>query len=281
MKKIISILLVLLSLLTFSCVKRTTISDGELALIFRDAFLANAYILDKDVKFDTLQVYQPIFDKYGYSADDVAYTVGSFSKRKSARLSDVVERAIKLLEDSLKYYKLETTIIDTIENIATRRATRTIYRDERVEFYSLADSTKLQITLYDLEPGDYRLRFDYEVDSLDDNRSSYRSLTWIERPDTVAKFGLTTNYLRRRNSSDYDREFTFDTLTPNFNILLAETFEVKRKPHITFSEITFEYTPPVEQAVEEFYRQKLDLRIFANDFFHSFSPTDSLELPAL
>lgn len=263
-----------------SCLRRTTIPDEELALIFRDAFLVNAYVLEHKVNFDTLQVYQPIFDKYGYTSEDVAYTVGSFSKRKSARLSDVVERAIVLLEKGEGLYKHEAMILDSIDVKAMRLATRTIYNDDLVEFHSLKDTTKLQIELDSLLPGKYKLNFDYIVDSLDTNRSSYRTLSWVDTPNSKSRKGLSTSYLRKRSDSSHERTFNFDTLTSKVVILLAESFETKRKPHVTFSNIEVTYTPLTEIAVEELFNNKLDIRIFANDFF-DLQPTDSLELPSL
>ncbi len=260
------------------------IPDEELALIFRDAFLANAYVFDMKVKFDTVQVYQPIFEKYGYTAEDVAYTVGSFSKRKSARLSDVVESSIELLEQGANVYKHETMILDTIRQIALRRAARTIYADSLVEYYSVADSASLEIVFDSLPAGKYTFKFDYFIDSLDNNRSSYRSLTWVQPGGEGSKLkkGLSTSYLRKKVDASFTRTVTYDTLTHNVYWTLAESFEVKRKPHITFRDIAVDYTPHEEVAIEQFYREKLNVRVFANDFFATpLLQTDSLELPAL
>ncbi|MFI3316845.1 MAG: DUF4296 domain-containing protein [Rikenellaceae bacterium] len=280
MKRIILSLLLLLLFIAPSCTKRVTIPDSELALIFRDAFLANAYVLNMRVKFDTVQVYQPIFDKYGYSAEDVAYTVGSFSKRKSARLSDVVEQSIKLLEQGEAIYRHETMILDSIEARALRDATKPFYSKDLVEFYSLKDTVNLTIELDSLYPGKYEISFDYLVDSLDNNRSNYRSMSWVVTPGSTQKKGLSSSYLRKRSEASLDRTLTLDTLASRVVIVLAESYEEKRKPHVTFENIKVIHTPPLEVAVDQLFKSKLDVRIFANDFF-KLSPTDSLELPSL
>ena len=85
-------------LLLSACARHKIIPDDTLAQIFHDAFLTNAYIGSEGVKTDSLRIYEPIFARYGYTTDDVHYTIGNFSKRKSARLGDVVERAIEMLE---------------------------------------------------------------------------------------------------------------------------------------------------------------------------------------
>lgn len=273
-------MLLSLAVLTTSCVRRVTIPDSELALIFRDAFLVNAYVLNEKIEFDTLQVYQPIFDRYGYSAEDVAYTVGSFSKRKSARLGDVVEQAIRLLEKEEKIYSHEAMILDSVDAKAIRFSSRSIYSDDLVEFHSLSDTTKLRIELDSLPPGKYHISYNYHVDSLDNNKSSYRTQSWVEIPGLATKKGLSTVYLRKRTEAKHERTLNFDTLTGRVVILLAESFEAKRKPHVTFKDINVVFTPPTEDAVDQLFKSKLDIKIFAYDFFNPL-PTDSLELSAL
>lgn len=81
-----------------ACTRHKIIPDEKLAQIFHDAFLTNAYIGDERVNIDSLNIYEPIFARYGYTTRDVYYTIGNFSKRKSARLDDVVEMAIEKLE---------------------------------------------------------------------------------------------------------------------------------------------------------------------------------------
>ncbi|MFR9503626.1 MAG: DUF4296 domain-containing protein [Rikenellaceae bacterium] len=288
MKKSICCLLLTFALFSVGCIRRTTIPDDELALIFRDAFLANSYIYEKRVDFDTLQVYQPIFDKYGYSSEDVSYTVGSFSKRKSARLSDVVESAIKMLEQGELHYRNETVILDSIEAISLRRATRTIYFDDEVKYHALRDTSSLRIELDSIPAGTYRVSYDYLVDSLDTNRSSYRTMSWVENTaeeeqeasKKSPRRGLVTSYLRKRAIEDYERELVYDTMVHRLVIQLAESYEVKRKPHVTFRNVKVDYTPPAAEAIDEFYNSNLDIQIFANDFF-KLQPTDSLELSSL
>ncbi len=280
MKKILLSLLLALTFLAPSCIRRTVIPDDELALIFRDAFLVNAYVLNAKFDIDTLQIYQPIFDKYGYTSDDVSYTVGSFSKRKSARLSDVVEQSIKLLEAQADVYSHETMILDSIEARALRYTTKDFYYNERVEFYSMRDTSKLEIILEDLTPGSYRVTFDYLVDSLDNNVGSYRAMNWVVKPGTEEKRGLSSTFLRKGREGNYVRTLELDTLTSKVILLLADSYEAKRTPHVTFNDIRVSYTPPVDIAVDKLFKDKLDIRIFADDLF-DLQPTDSLELSTL
>jgi len=125
-------------------------------MIFRDAFLSNAYISEERIPTDSLRIYEPIFARYGYYDDDVHYTIGNFSKRKSARLSDVVERAIDLLEAEGKVYNRRVAILDTIDNVACRTFTRTVFADSLLRVNSLRDTARLTFSI-DVEPGEYRI----------------------------------------------------------------------------------------------------------------------------
>ena len=78
-----------------ACNKPRVIPDQRLADIFYDIYLTNAYVDRHDINLDSMMVYEPIFQKYGYTVEDLHLTINSFSKRKSARLSDAVELAIQ------------------------------------------------------------------------------------------------------------------------------------------------------------------------------------------
>ena len=76
MKRIVRISLCMLLLVTAgACARHKIIPDDTLAQIFHDAFLTNAYIGSEGVKTDSLRIYEPIFARYGYTTDDVHYTI--------------------------------------------------------------------------------------------------------------------------------------------------------------------------------------------------------------
>lgn len=169
MKRIVRIsLCMFLLVLAGACARHKIIPDRKLAQIFHDAFLANAYIGSEQVDIDSLNIYEPIFAGYGYTTEDVYYTIGNFSKRKSARLGDVVELAIEMLEAEGKYYNREVAVLDTIDNVARRSFTRTVYADSLIRVGSLRDTARLRFSV-DVRPGEYNLSLKYLVDSLDRN----------------------------------------------------------------------------------------------------------------
>ncbi len=260
------------------CSHHKIIPDSRLAEIFRDAFLANAYVSTHSLRLDSLNIYEPIFADYGYTTADVQYTIGNFSKRKSARLGDVVELAIDLLEREGAYYDREVGILDTIDNVARRTFTRTVYADSLIEVHRLKDTGRLRIVVKDLHPGEYEVRCDYLVDSLDEN-CGQRISAWIERADS-SRAGSVTASMRRERDDTFSRKLTADTASRRMVIDLGmpEGRRLKR-PHMTFRNLKVIHTLPTADAVDSLYIKELNIRIFADEFIRLCTP-DSLSLAA-
>ena len=160
MKRVLFILLAVAICAMSGCRKTTIIPDDTLADIFHDAFVVNAYIGEERLRLDTLKIYEPIFERYGYTAEDVVYTVGNFSRRKSARLGSVVERAISRLEQENKYYAGKVVVLDTIRNVAVRTFTRTLYEDSLIVAKKRAtDTTALKLKISPIYPGEYTITY--------------------------------------------------------------------------------------------------------------------------
>lgn len=152
------------------CRDRTIIPDDTLADIFHDAFVVNAYIGEERVNIDSLQVYEPIFRRYGYTVEDVRHTVGNFSRRKSVRLGSIVEEAISRLESESKAYGKQVVILDTIRSVATRTYKRVVYSDSIIVAKKRADSTKLRIEVVPAPRGEYTVVYNYNCkDDLDEH----------------------------------------------------------------------------------------------------------------
>ena len=161
MKRVIDILMAAVVLCTVGCRKKNIIPDSVLAEIFHDAFVVNASVGEERIDLDSLQLDEPIFARYGYTAKDVVYTVGNFSRRKSARLGTVVEKAISRLEHESKEYAKKVVVLDTIRNVAIRSFDRVIYRDTLISAKKRADSTALYIEIVPAPRGEYAIAYGY------------------------------------------------------------------------------------------------------------------------
>lgn len=161
MKRVLYLLLFIAAVATTGCREKKIIPDNTLADIFHDAFVANAYIGEEHINIDSLQLYESIFQRYGYTVDDVTHTIGNFSRRKSVRLGSIVEKAISKLEKEGKVYEKQVMILDTIRNVAVRTFKRTIYTDSLIVAKNRADSTKLHIEISPAPRGEYILLYSY------------------------------------------------------------------------------------------------------------------------
>ena len=240
-----------------ACTRHKIIPDEKLAQIFHDAFLTNAYIGDVRVNIDSLNIYEPIFARYGYTTRDVYYTIGNFSKRKSARLGDVVEMAI-----------------DTIDNVARRTFTHTVYADSLIRVGSLRDTARLRIAV-DVQPGEYELRLKYLVDSLDRNEKGLRGVVWLENRDG-GRSSVYSTTLRRNRTENFTRRFTVDTTHRRLHLDFLDFREKPLRPSVTVTGLEIDYIPTTSVAVDSLYRQQLDLRIFADEFLRAAIQADSL-----
>lgn len=260
-----------------SCVHHRIIPDNDLAQIFHDAFLTNAYINNERIAIDSLNIYEPIFARYGYSTADVQYTIGNFSKRKSARLGNIVERAIEQLEREGARYDREVAILDTIEQVALRTLTRTVRSDSLLRIRTLADTAQLRIAL-DVKPGRYEVRFDYEIDSLDRNGTNLQTRMWLERRDST-RTNIYSVLMHRSRKGEVVRTFDADSTHRRLRICPATFLKKPEKPSFTISNLRVRYTPPAAEAVDSLYARQLDIRIFADEFFRHFAP-DAAPMPA-
>jgi len=276
MKKV---LLYLIATLLFApaCRQHKIIPDSELAQIFHDIFLTNAYIQEERPRVDSLMIYEPVFARYGYTTEDVQYTIGNFSKRKSARLGDVVERAIDLLEEEGLQLEHEVAILDTIDNIARRLTRRTLFTDSVVHVRALKDTARLRITVPVTEPGDYTVSLDYLIDSADRN-NPMRAAVWFEGEQEGVRRQTRSMALARYRTDRFEQ--TLEAADTSIRRMVIDFWNLdgrrkRQRPDILLSDIRVTHTLPVDRARDSLYRQQLNLHIFADDFLAP-APTDSL-----
>lgn len=256
-----------------ACSQYRIIPDDTLADIFHDAFVANAYVENRHLAIDSLDLYSPIFEKYGYTVDDVRYTIGNFSKRKNARLGDVVEITIKKLEQEGLALEREAAVLDTIDNIARRTFRRTLHSDSLLRVERLQDTGKLHLSFNDIRPGEYKVEFDYRVDSLDDaiNR---KTVLELKRGDSTTYNRVQQTLYRNFRTEHVSRQIVADTSAHRLDIMLME-FSRPKPPGrfnrfgITITDLKVTYTPETGSALDSLYERQLPVRIFFDDFFNT------------
>ncbi len=288
MKRVLTILLVATALVFGGCNKRRIIPDDTLAKIFHDAFVVNAYIGEERVYLDSLKVYEPIFERYGYTAQDVVYTVGNFSRRKSARLGTVVEQAISRLEQESRVYANKVVILDTIRNVAVRTFTREVYADTLIKARTRADSTKLQLEISPIYEGEYSVSYSYVCD--DDLVRNPRSAEFCFEKEGGFRSGFTSVNIRSKGTinrtlvSREDGGKLILELGKYKTSLFEQTKNKKNKKQLppkkqalTIRNLKVVYKPNEEGAIDSLFERYVSVKIFADGFLIK---KDSLTLSA-
>ena len=279
MKRIISAFFLLGALLIVACNKPKEVPDKILGQIFHDAMLVNAYLnMHNDFKLDSLNIYEPIFAEYGYTTEDVQYTINNFSRRKSIRLSDVAEYMISLLEQESSALADQVNRQDTIENVAARRFTRTILSDTTIVIAKDEDSLRMRYRLGNISPGFYTISGSYTLDSLD-REPNRRMYIYFEREDSTRR-AVVNGTLQRRRELTFNQEQTITEADSAIQSLVIDFFHYAREPKkrkvplMTIHNVKVTYRPPIEECVEMLFREQSQMRIFSDSLINLIeSPT--------
>lgn len=230
-----------------SCSRTTIIPDKDLERITREMFLVNAYANSEKVKTDSLDIYTPILERYGYTQDDFFNTLANFQKRKSARLGDVIEAAIASLERLADGYEQKLRDLKYIDSLAKAQCREEVFFVDKIVARKFRDTTKLQLSIPIHDSGEYILSYYYYIDSLDKNTRLQSNL------EIYTKEGIRT-YLSRPNLTREDTIFYSTTLRPKkgaeeLRLTLADYTRREDAPHIRFDSIRVIYLPSSEVAL--------------------------------
>ena len=287
MKRVVYILLTLLCVL--GCARRKEIDDKTLAQIFRDAYLTNAYLGINYINIDSIQIYEPILSQYGYTPEDLRYTIGNFSRRKSAQLGRVLKEAEKEIAEYAVDYEKRVVVLDTIKDVAIRSFKRMVYQDSLIEVKKRADTSKLKLTIEPLQPGTYSVRYKYTYNKKEEPKRKKSK----KRPEDeltlrgalyIETFGGShrNNYsYNLRKEESIRRTLIADTSAYKLVLTFAKPSDARHKIRnidLKVEDIEILYTPSEEMAIDSLFMKYVDIKIFDNVFFNT--PTDSLPLPA-
>lgn len=276
---IVKVFVAALVVLGIGCSGPRVIPDDILVKIFHDAYVANAYMEECRIRQDSLLIYEPIFQRYGYTMEDLQYTITNFTERKSAMLSDLMGEVNRMLDAESRLEAKRMIVLDTIDNIAKRQYTRTIYADTLIRAKRLRDSSKLRITIEDIIPGEYNISFDYHIDTLDENRNSRIEVMFIDSEGEQK--ARHTMMMSRYRDGKYTHKMTADTAIRKLyvNIFYHPSNEEAKTPDITVRNFKVVRHLPTEVCVDSLYLEQLDIRIFNHDLMTGFT-ADTVALPA-
>lgn len=172
MRSLKTTLYTLLTLLLVGCSGPKMIPEPVLRDILRDAFISQAaatrsdYARQKGVAVDTMDMHTPILKRYGYTLDDMRYTVRQMSVRKSNPLPNILEIVSADIKSVSQVAQARYLVKLKLDTLARNFSADTIYRRDttitgRIDglkwtILPLAGDTALQV-------GNYQIMFDYST----------------------------------------------------------------------------------------------------------------------
>lgn len=255
MKRVLSSLFVaILVVSAVGCSRHRTIKDADLGNIVKEMFLINTYCNEQSFQTDSLDVYEPIFNRYGYSSKDFIYTLGTFSKRKSSRFSDVIEDAITTLEREYEYYSRRVEMLDRIDSMAYVYSQQTVLHDSLITVRTIKDTARLCIVLPARE-GSYKVEYYYMLDSLDKNRR-LQNTSYIYSADR-RRVASNSSWLRIGERTLYSATLKADTSARTLELSLAKYPDKMEKPFLTIDSLYVTYMLPRRQAIARLTHDKV------------------------
>lgn len=211
------IAIAVIAALMAGCNKPRTIPDDKLEAMIHDIFISNAYydIGMTSLLADSIDMYSPIFDRYGYTAADMLHTMEGLSKRKSMGLADFVERASVTLQKERMTISAQRILSDTIDSRLSRRYARVVYSNDTLRTFTATGSQKKPDISIPVTPGRYQVEFSYMLDST--SAASYIYRQWLSDGNDVPSFVNTRSYRK----GGWNRE-TIEAEVDNDRILRLE-----------------------------------------------------------
>lgn len=248
MKHVVKIFLVVaVALLGGGCGNTTIIPDDELTYITQEMFLVNAYAAKQKINTDSLDIYTPILTRYGYSQEDFFNTLANFTQRKSARFGDIIEAAISSLEWHANDYENKVRDLNYIDSLAQAMCKKEVYFAERVRVTRMKDTARLEINIPIVDKGEYHLKYNYHIDTLDKNSLIQNVVLVVD--DYGKPTYNTRNHLTRHTPKDFFMKVMPKPGSSELRLKLADYTRKEERPYITIDSVSVVYFPPIEEAL--------------------------------
>lgn len=267
-KRIISALLVVAVCAALpACRGYKQIPEEELSDIFRDMYMVNAYIdrqplslYGSAMNLDSIDVYAPVLEKYGYNTKDFTKTIAEATKRKSFRLTDVVESALKKLEAEYNAVSEKVRVLEFIDSLAYANSGVVIYQDSLIKIRNKANLSRAKVTIpLEQGGGKFDVTYYYELDSLDQN-SGLQNKHYLLTPDSIKK-SISSVSLRQKGRVKYSTTMMGADDANALELTFGNYPDKPKNIHLTIDSLVVVRMLPLEEAKEALLRKYIDYRL--------------------
>lgn len=292
------------SFIITSCNRIEEIPENDLKLIIEETILTTAVISKTKPIADSVKnmdYYSPILDKYGYTVEDLEYTISQMIRRKTPVLSTIlgqIESSIGTQKQGAEYMyemydsflkKIDSTYVDTLYTLTT---------PHKFEKYNDLDSENINIPLSG--NGEYKIKVFYSAYNIPSNDYFY---TNFKVSDSLAKTFVGYSSSRRflyypsKPGGIYNSSIEFkwkkeDGIRGNYinlNILSNKRIDgfsnkaalmkhKRKKLNVTIDSITIVKTPDYKDVIRMTVKDNFDYNSVENYFQPVQSPTPPFTL---
>ncbi len=248
-------ILVVIALSLFAltgCDDRKEIPTEDLKAIISDAYLTDSYLREFNGRYDrdTLTFFAPILERYGYTMEDMKYTLYRMVTRKTNVLEPIIEAASEDYGRRLARYRRGYDISLRWDTMAARKATLELMLDS-LEADKISDLKKARFELPLYNTGVYRISMSYKIDSTDRNKSY---LIRYVLSDTLGRSvqnsgSIWLGRVGRKATSTTDVTVNSDRYNHmSIDFLSVATGRSVKEPKVKIDTMTVTYRPPLEIA---------------------------------
>ena len=254
-------------MLAVACSGPKVIPDNTLSDIFKDMYLVNAYAGEygNGLNLDSINIYEPILNDYGYTTRDFTHTLANFTKRKSAKIAPVIEEANNKLGWMLADAEKKIAKENTIDSIARESTKETVYWAEYIHVKEIADTGKLTIIMPARE-GRYEISHATLQDSTDMN-SGLTNRYYIRDAKGSLMATRLDHVTRGRRSANFKAVLDGGPGADKLEILLAGYPVNLKKPNFRVDSLEIIWYPAIEEA----------RRLYPQKWLYKGIPTDTME----
>lgn len=273
-----SLYILTLLILLSSCDRPKNIPDETLKDIFKESMITSALLENRPHSgHDTVDYYKKIAEKYGYTIQDVEYTVEQMSMRKSNPMNNILEAVVVDMEHIKAEAEARYRRLQRFDSAAMVYSTDTLYFKDSTIRGSLS---KYTIKVPELKRGLYLLKFDYR--SAGDYTNWSKSARY-KLSDTKKKIdNLQSSAWLARNTFDSPFELEIPNHKGEYDSLYIYFEEIKKPEKDTsyIKNITVSYTPSISTARKNFMTKITGIPTNLEEFYEKryFTPTDSLPI---
>lgn len=286
---VVIIILTIISIFT-SCKRDAPrmIPENILKKILIESSFADSYarLQIASSRKDTLSIFEPIFNKHGYTVNDLRYTLETHSRRKSNVLVVLIEEAVKDLDNARIVAQFRNDLNKKWKEKAREYSKETIYEHtDTIKYRSLDSLDKFRIRIPLTKPGEYEFKYRYFIDSIDKNAVRYFN---YHRLDSTTKKDVdqSTTWLsyskdKFQNIKHNVKIDKIDTLSNQIEyelIYYGNNNKYTKKPKMDFDSIQINYYKPEKIASKLYFDKVLGIDSL-NKLIEKANEKDRITLP--